>query len=155
MRAYWDNLNERERWMLGSGVVICFCYLLYLLIFSPLFNAVHKKSQQLVEKQETLVWMQQVRTQKIKKAPLSLSTSKLLTVLADRLNQTSFKQYPYQLQQTGVSDIQLVFDQVPYNPFVSWLWDINEQYAIAIKQLIIDRTETAGVVKLIIVIATK
>ena len=99
--------------------------------------------------------MQQVRTQKIKKAPLSLSTSKLLTVLADRLNQTSFKQYPYQLQQTGVSDIQLVFDQVPYNPFVSWLWDINEQYAIAIKQLIIDRTETAGVVKLIIVIATK
>lgn len=155
MRAYWDNLNERERWVLGGGVVVCFFYLLYLLIFSPLFNAVHTKSQQLAEKQETLIWMQQVRTQKIKKAPQSLSSSKLLTVLAERLNETSFKRYPYQLQQTGVSDIQLVFDHVPYNPFVTWLWDINEQYTISIKQLLIEHTETAGVVKLMMVIATK
>lgn len=156
VKAYWVSLNERERLVLGIGVVFCVFYLFYLLIYSPLVNAVHNKSQQFLEKQETLVWMQQVRQQyKHKKAPQVLTSSKLLTVLADQLNTTSFKSFPYQLQQTGVSDIQLVFDQVPYNGFIAWLWSINEKYTISIKQLNIERTDTPGVVKLVMVIATQ
>lgn len=156
VKAYWISLNERERWILGLGVIFCVVYLFYLLIYSPLANAVHNKSQQFLEKQETLVWMQQVRQQyKNKKAPQVLTSSKLLTVLADQLNATSFKRFPYQLQQTGVSDIQLIFDQVPYNGFITWLWSINEKYTISIKQLNIERTDTPGVVKLVLVIATQ
>lgn len=156
VKAYLVSLNQRERWMLGIGVIFCIFYLFYLLIYSPLINAVHDKSQQFVEKQETLVWMQEVRQQyKNKKAPQALTSSKLLTVLADQLNKTSFKSFPYQLQQTGVSDIQLVFDQVPYNAFIAWLWSISEKYAISIKQLSVDRTDTPGVVKLVMVIATQ
>ena len=155
MNVYWSNLNERERWILSLGALFCVLYLFYLLIYSPLTSAVHDKSQQLAEKQETLVWMQHVRQQyKIKKAPETLTSSKLLTVLAEQLNATSFKQFPYQLQQTGASDIQLIFEKVPYNAFMSWLWSINEKYTISIKQLNAERTDTPGVVKLMIVIAT-
>ena len=155
MNVYWSNLNERERWILSLGALFCVLYLFYLLIYSPLASAVHDKSQQLAEKQETLVWMQHVRQQyKIKKAPETLTSSKLLTVLAEQLNATSFKQFPYQLQQTGASDIQLIFEKVPYNAFMSWLWSINEKYTISIKQLNAERTDTPGVVKLMIVIAT-
>jgi general secretion pathway protein M len=155
INAYWLNLNERERWTLGFGVVFCVAYLFYLLIYSPLVTAVHNKSQQLLEKQETLVWMQQVRHQhNTRKPPQMLTSSKLLTVLAEQLNATSFKQFSYQLQQTGVSDIQLVFDKVPYNAFVAWLWAMSEKYSISIKQLSIERTDTPGVVKLLLVVAT-
>ena len=155
MKAYWDNLSERERWTLGVGALLCFLYLFYLLLYSPLATAVHNKSQQLTEKQETLVWMQQVRQQhKTKKAPQTLTSSKLLTVLAEQLNTTSFKQFPYQLQQIGGSDIQLLFDKVPYNAFMTWLWSVNDKYTISIKQLNVERTDSPGVVKLMIVIAT-
>ena len=154
IKNYWSNLNERERWILGSGVVFCVCYLFYLLVYAPLINAVHNKSQQLIENQETLVWMQQVHQQfKVKKKPQVLTSSKLLSVLAEKLNVTSFKHFPYQLQQTGVSDIQLVFEQVPFNPFIAWLYSLSEQYAISIKQLNIERTDTPGEVKLMLVIA--
>lgn len=153
IKAYWTNLNERERLILGLGIIFCTFYLFYLLMYSPLTNAVHSKSQQLLEKQETLVWMQQVRHQhKNKKSPEVLTSSKLLTVMADQLNGTSFKQFPYQLQQTGVSDIQLVFDRVPYNAFIGWLWSMSEKYTVSIKQLSIERTDTPGVVKLALVI---
>ena len=156
MRTYWSNLNERDRFTLVIGAVVCVVYLFYLLIYSPLTTAVHNKSQQLTEKQETLAWMKQVRVlHHTKKAPKTLTSSKLLAVLAEQLNTTSFKQFPYQLQQTGVSDIQLIFDRVPSNAFVHWLWSINEKYTIVIKQLNMERTDTPGVVKLMIIIATK
>lgn len=153
MKTYWDTLNLRERWMLGVGGVFCFFVLLYWLILAPLSNAVQDKSRQLIEKRDTLVWMQQVRHQReTAKAPLSLTSSKLLSVLAAQLKSTSFRRFPYQLQQTGSGDIQLTFDRVPYNALVTWLWSVNKRYAFTIKQFTAERTDTSGVVNAMVVI---
>ena len=158
IKAYWGTLNERDRRMLVIGTIVCVVYLFYLLIYAPVTRAVQNKSKQLIEKQETLVWMQHVRTSeqlKTKKVAQSLTSSQLLTVIAEQLSRTTFKQYRYQLQQTGVSDIQLSFDKVPYNAFMAWVWSINQKYTVIIKQLNVDRTDVSGVVKLTIMIATK
>ena len=148
MKAYWDNLNQREQWMLAVGAVFCVLCLMYLLIMAPLLNAVHSKTQQLREKQEALLWMrkahQQHRNTKILE---TISTSKLLSVLSDQLKSTSFHAYPYQLQQTGTGDIHLSFTEVPYNAFLTWLWDLSQHYVFSMKQLNIERTDTPGVAK--------
>lgn len=153
MKMYWNGLNHREQWMLGFGGVFCFFLLLYLLLFAPLNKAVHDKSQQLVEKQKTYVWMQQARLQHgTAKVHQVLSNGKLLTVLASQLKSTSFHRLPYQLQQTGAGDLQLSFDLVPYNAFMTWLWSFNQQYAFSIKQFSAERTDTPGVVKIMLTI---
>lgn len=155
LSAYWANLNERERVILGIGIIVCVGYLFYLLIYSPLTNAVYHQSKALLEKQETLAWMQQVRAQhKLKQPRKALTSSQLLAVLALQLKTTSFKQFPYQLQQTGAGEIQLIFEQVPYNGFVAWVWSITEKYTITIKQLNVERTSTAGIVKVTMMIVT-
>lgn len=154
MKHYWNNLNVREQWMLGFGIIFVFFFLLYLLVLAPLSHAVQDKSQQFRDKQATLIWMQQAHQQyKRVIAPKVLSRSKLLTVLAAQLKSTPFHHVPYQLQQTGSGDIQLSFDHVPYNAFVTWLWSVNKHYAFTIKQLNVERTTTAGVVKMMVVIA--
>lgn len=151
MKAYWDNLNERERWMLGFGGCCFALFLLYMLLYAPLVNAVHTRTQQLHEKQETLEWMQQAyRQHKAVKTPSALSNSNLLSVLANQLKSTSFQKFPYQLQQTGTGDIQLSFEQVPYNAFVTWLWSVRQNYAFSIKQFNTERTGTPGVVKILV-----
>jgi len=156
VKAYWQNLNDRERWMLGLGVTFCIFYLFYLVVYAPLTTAIDDKSKQLREKQETLAWMQQIRHQpKTTHAPQSLTNTQLLTLIANQLRNTSFKQFPYQLQQTGVGEIQLSFDQVPFNPFMVWLWSLNQKYVVSIKQFSADHTDVAGVVKLMVVIAAK
>jgi len=156
MKAFWDGLNDRERWMLGFGGVCCALFLIYMLLYAPLINAVHNNTQQLLEKQETLVWMQQAHQQrKAMKIPKVLSNSKLLSVLADELKSTSFHTFPYQLQQTGVGDIQLSFNKVPYNDFVTWLWSVRQNYAFSIKQFNAERTETPGVVKILVTFVAK
>lgn len=50
MINYWNNLNERERWMVGIATVCVIFYLFYLFIYSPLTTAVATKFQQLQEK---------------------------------------------------------------------------------------------------------
>jgi general secretion pathway protein M len=156
MKIYWSNLNARERWVLGVGVVCCVVYLFFLLVYSPLSTAVRRKHQALLEKQDTLVWMKDVaQHHQLKKAPQTLTSSKLLTVLAEQLNASSLKPYPYQLQQTGMNNIQLDFDRVPYNAFLSWLRSVSDQYLISIQQLNVERTDTPGVVKLRLLLETK
>lgn len=153
MKTYWDNLNERERWMVGVGGVCCALFLIYMLFFAPLIHAVRNKTQQLHEKQETLVWMRQAQQRyKSVKAPQALSNSKLLSILAEQLKSTSFHAFSYQLQQTGAGDIQLSFDKVPYNAFVNWLWSIRQQYAFSIKQFNSEKTDTLGVVKIMVTV---
>ena len=153
MKAYWNSLNDRERWMLGVGVACCVAYLFYVLIYAPLHNAVADKSLQLAEKQTTLAWMQQARLEhKATETPQTLTNSQLLTLLANQLRSTSFQQFPYQLEQTGVGDIQLSFAQVPFNDFITWLWSINKKYTVSIKQFNAEHTDLGGVAKVMVVV---
>lgn len=151
---YWQNLNERERWMVAAAVTTTILYLFYLLVYSPLTAAVSSRSKQLIEKTETLRWMQDVNQQnRINKTKQTLSKGKLLSVIATQLKAQRFKQFPYQLQQTGQSDIQITFNQVPYNEVLQWLWSLNENYSLTLKQVSVDKTATPGIVKLVLVLA--
>ena len=152
MIAHWNNLNDRERWMLGLGGVCFVVFLFYLLVYSPLVGGISEKSQQLIEKQDILAFLQKAKQQQTGIQAQVLSPSQLLTVLAEQLNNSSFHRNPYQLQQTGSGDIQLSFDEVPFNAFLSWLWSMNEKYVFSIQQLNAERTATPGVVKMILMI---
>lgn len=156
MMQYWNNLNERERLLLGVGISIIMIYLFYLLIYSPLSNAVQTKALQLSEKQSTLAWMKDVHKQ-IKKetASLCISNTKLLSLIDNQLREEALKKFPYQLQQTSSGEIQLSFERVPFNLFLSWLWKLHKDYSITLKQLDAGKTETPGIIHLNIVITTK
>lgn len=153
---HWHNLNERERWMAAIGSICVLIYLFYLLVYSPLTTAVNNKSKEFKEKQETLTWIQQVRQQpRSQKRAQAITNAKLLALIGNQLNSNSLQKFVYQLQQTGTGDIQLSYDRVPYNPFLSWLWSLSNDYVLTFKQFSAERTETPGIVKLMVVISAK
>lgn len=155
VKAKWENLNNRERLMLCVGTFCVVCYLMYAAIYAPLTKAVHEKAKQLVEKQETLAWMQQAKIQYHgnHKALTTVTSSKLLAILSKQLETSSFQRFPYHLQQVSAGDIQVVFEQVPYTPLMAWFKRLNETYAIVIKQFNAERISPAGLVRLTVVIA--
>ena len=156
MISYWTNLNERERWTIGVGTCCTLIYIFYLFVYAPLTTAVADKTKQLQEKIATLAGMQEVRPPTMgKNKQQTISGSKLLTIIATQLNSSPFLNFPHQLQQTGQGDIQITFEKVPYTPFLTWLWTLGNNYSIVLKQLSVDRTETAGEVKIMLVINTK
>ncbi|QRN03297.1 type II secretion system protein M [Legionella sp. MW5194] len=154
MIAYWQNLNERERWMVVIAALAVMVYGFYLFIYSPLTTAVSTRTQQLNEKSETLMWMQGIKLQGGQhQSPKAIDNSKLLSIIASQLSNKTFNPFPYQLEQTGVGDIQLSFEQVPYAAILRWLWALNNDYRVTLKQIGMDKTDTPGIVKLMVLLA--
>ncbi len=154
MKNYWTQLNNRERWMVALAVIVAVVYLNYILIFSPLKNAVDNKTKQLIEKVDTLKWMKKTKLQHHAVGnKKTLNNSQLLTLLADRLKEDELKRFPYQIQQTANGDIQLSFNEVPFNRLITWLRELNKQYAMSIRQLNAERRDTSGMVKLYLIIS--
>nr|WP_241030244.1 GspM family type II secretion system protein LspM [Legionella anisa] len=139
------------------GTVLClFLYIYYLFLYSPLSQRVTQKSTQLVEKTATLDWMQKIRQQSRMKQTKkkTVDNSQLLTTLATHLKNDQTLKFPYQLQQTGSGDIQLTFDAVAFNLFITWLEKINQHYAITVKQFEAERSKTSGITRLMILISS-
>lgn len=154
MTNFWNNLNDRERWMLAIGTSVLFCYLLYSLLYAPLHHALQANSASLIDKAETLQWMQQAKKDwKVEKPKQTLTSSQLLTALANQLRTSEFQKFPYQLQQTNAADVQLSFEKVPFPLILNWLLTFHEQYAVVVKQLGAERTKASGVVKVVMVLS--
>ena len=80
------------------------------------------------------------------KKPQKVASSNLLSILTEVLDQASFNRFAYQLEQTATGDIQLSFENVPYNGFMEWLRDQSAQYTLSIKNLDVTKTNINGVV---------
>lgn len=156
MKLYWDNLTYRERTLVVTGIGCLLLYLFYSFLYSPITTAVKQRTQQFQEKQKTLRWMQQVRPYaNAENHSQPTSTTKLFALVSSQLNKSTFQQFAYQLQQTEAGALQLTYENVPLNLFLSWLWQLHHNHSILIKQFTVMRTQTAGVVKLTVVIAAK
>ncbi len=157
MKAYFQNLNEREKWMIVLGGLATLFFIFYWFVYSPLQQAIEEKKLQLIDKQETLVWMQDARIHfKVTGHLQSLSNSQLLTLLAQQQQNKTFQGFPYQIQQMGSGDIQLSYEAVPFNAFLMWLKGLGEKYAVSLKQFTAERVETpAGVAKIQVVISAE
>jgi general secretion pathway protein M len=154
MKSYLSSLNEREKWMvIGAGLCI-FIYVYYLLLYSPLASKVEERKTQLIEKTATLQWMNKVKQQNHKTTvKKSLDNGQLLTLLATQLKSSPTLKFSYRLQQTSSGDVQLSFEQVPFNLFIEWLSSINSKYLISVKQFDVNKTATPGITQLMIVLS--
>jgi general secretion pathway protein M len=151
---FWNHLNIREQRTLYVGVAAVILYVAYL-IYAALTNAVFENTQLLSEKKETLLWMQKTKQQfkPSQKKIILLDSSKALTIFSEALNQTSFHDLPYELEQMPDGDLQLSFDSVSYHDFLKWLWSMEQRHHINIKLFNAEKTDTPGLVKVMIMIA--
>lgn len=154
MKSYLSTLNEREKWMVFSAGLCILIYVYYMFLYSPLISDVEQKSNQLIEKTATLEWMNKVKHQKkTSSVKQSVNNGQLLTLLATQLKDSSVLKFPYQLQQTNSGEIQLSFEQVPFNLFIAWLLQINNKYTMNIKQIDVNKTPTPGLTQLMIILS--
>jgi general secretion pathway protein M len=154
VKSYLSNLNERERWMVISATLCVFVYVYYFFLYSPIVSRVEERQSQLLEKTQTLQWMNKVKDQKnsgtVKK---NIDNGQLLTLLSTQLKNHGTIKFPFQLQQTSSGEIQLNFEQISFNLFVEWLAQLNNKYKINIKQFDINKTPIPGIVQLMIILS--
>ncbi len=147
MKAQWQQFNEREQGAILISGLFLIAYLSYASFFSPLSKMVTTAQKRWHEQTVTLTWMLHVQQNyHEEKKPQKVASSNLLSILTEVLDQASFNRFAYQLEQTATGDIQLSFENVPYNGFMEWLRDQSAQYTLSIKNLDVTKTNINGVV---------
>ena len=122
------------------------------MLFSPLTTAVSNARKHWYEKNSTLTWMRHAqKNYSQEKQPQKVAAGNLLSILTQVLKHASFHRFPYQLAQTASGEIQLSFDEVPYNAFMEWLRVQSMRYTLTVKNLDVTKTNVLGVVKISVI----
>ncbi|MBP6919209.1 MAG: type II secretion system protein M [Legionellaceae bacterium] len=152
MKAHWQQFNEREQTAVVVAGLCLVAYLFYAMLFSPLTTAVSNARKHWYEKNSTLMWMRHAqKNYSQEKQPQKVAAGNLLSILTQVLKHASFHRFPYQLAQTASGEIQLSFDEVPYNAFMEWLRVQSMRYTLTVKNLDVTKTNVSGVVKISVI----
>ena len=152
MKAHWQQFNEREQTAVVVAGLCLVAYLFYAVLFSPLTTAVSSARKHWYEKNSTLMWMRHAqKNYSQEKQPKKVAAGNLLSILTQVLKRASFHRFPYQLAQTASGEIQLNFDEVPYNAFMEWLRVQSMRYTLTVKNLDVTKTNVSGVVKISVI----
>src|SRR5438309_1167517 len=113
MKSRWDSLSIQEKKTITLGAVAIAILLFYLLIWSPLDNAVAHMRTSIPEDKQLLQWMriadQRMQTLKTLSQPHHIaSTTSLLGITQKQLKDSPLEKQVTELQQVDNNTIHLV-----------------------------------------------
>ena len=153
MQMLWDARSERDRMYLLVAAVFFTFFLIYAVIFAPLWHAVTSAQRNLQAAQNTLLWMKQVAPLAQKQSGFKqLKRDPLLAALATELNRSALQQAKHEWQQLGMKQIQLSCQHAPYTVLMALLFEMNQAYVFSIKQLKLDKTSEPGIINALVLI---
>ncbi len=133
MKAYWENLTQRDKYLIIFISIISLLYLIYAAAYTPFWHAIALKKQQINEDNKTLFYMKQVKS-----APHSQiipPAGNALTTINSTFAQTFKPDFVYHIAQNKNREIQIKFDRVVYLKFLTTLWRLQHQQHFVIKTL--------------------
>ena len=143
VRAWLDNLQERERRLVYGAAGLAVVALVYIVLVLPFQMASQRATQRLDRKQADLAWLRQVAPQ-VSSASGSAgaaNTSESLVVLVDRtareagLGNSLRDQSPDQNKA-----LRLRLEAVQFDAMIAWLASLQTQYGVSIEAAAIDGT---------------
>lgn len=149
IKAQWQQLDKRERLILGCGALIVFVILFYALIWQPWHRAISEMQGRIEGRRADLVWMQQ-QSEMVKNGDIVHSTriiqaanQSLLSVIEQtaRANQVSNsiqQMAPSTDAPVGMDQVNVVLEEADFNQWVTWVDNLYRDYAVSIKQLTVE-----------------
>jgi general secretion pathway protein M len=143
VRAWFDNLAERERKLVYVAGGLAGVALLYLVLVLPFQTATHRLSQRLEKKQVDLAWMRQVAPQVGSSGASAgqANSNESLVVLVDRTAREAGLGNSLRDQSPDRENaLRLRLESVQFDAMVTWLATLQSQYGVSIEAAIIDGT---------------
>ena len=149
---YWDKYSQREQYIIIAAGIFLSIIFIYNFIYAPIKTNYSSKSAQIIEKQDSLIFMQQVMPFFKQDTAKFIHPTELMALIQQELTGNEFHAFKSTINQVNLSDVEINFSQVPFNLFLKWLWDLNQRYQFQIKNLDASNLETAGICQLRVVI---
>ena len=157
MLERWQQLNSREKVIVGLGAVIIVALFFYSFVWSPVLD----KSKQLLEKIQQqsveLSWMQHagLRIKRLQSQGFvnpRLEEGPALVLVEQSLMKVSLSNYIKKIQQPEAHKINLELSQVPFDAFIDWVQSLGKATGIHVVQTKVVRTDIDGVVNVTVLL---
>lgn len=150
MKDWLAGLESRDRRMLVGGGLLLALLLLYLWVADPLLGAYRKRSAQLAEQQDTLLWMQQTAAQvtrlqgAVGTQASGLGGRSLLAVVDGSARQAGLGGALKRVKPDGSLAVRVWFEGVPFDALVEWLGQLSHDHQVQVKLITLERQPEQG-----------
>ena len=150
-RAWWSARAERERQMLSLGAGALALILLYLAVWEPLTHMQKKREASLAEARALAVQLETLATQAPGASTAAGVTAtkgqSLLSVVDQSGKASQIGKAPSRLQPDGDNTVRLWLDDVPFDPVLRWLAELQTRNGVRVSDADIERQSGTALVK--------
>jgi general secretion pathway protein M len=160
MKAWWETLSPRERGLVVGGTVLTLALLLYALVWEPFRTSSRRLQQSVAQQRADLAWMRQA-AQEIKRlgnagvAQPAGDGRSLLTLVDQTARAAGLGTAMKRVAPQGEDKLSAQLDSVEFDKLIPWLGALERDHRIAIVNLSVDRTDTAGLVNARIILGNR
>lgn len=147
---YWQQLEPRERIVLGGGGVIVSLILFYAFVWQPWHQALASMEKDIKVHRQNLVWMQQQAEilrggggQSSQGVPKGGNESLLSVVEKSAKANKIGKAIQQMVPTTDDSEVRVVLEEADFNQWLRWIDQLFKNHDVNIKQLSAERDDSA------------
>ena len=148
MRAWYENLSERDRRVVSiGGVVVLIIGLLAIIL--PLNTQVSLARKRITTKQGDLAFIQSVAPQVAAAGPgaAGAANAESLVVLIDSsARESGLGKALSSSQPTGDRGLRIRLDKAPFDALVAWLARLSQQHGVRVESAEIESAGEVGLV---------
>lgn len=152
IRAWWNDLQARDRRMLGIGGIVVAVLLVWALAWIPLSRARANLAASVTRQRADLAWMRQAlaqaRTLGVQDARGSVARQgKSLLALADATARAGgLRDALKRVEPTGPVSVRVTFEIADFDTLANWMDGLARDYGVSVTDFSADKAEGLGLV---------
>jgi general secretion pathway protein M len=145
MRAWFDNLQPRERWILIAGIVVVIGVVLWAGVLRPLRTQSALLQAAVESKQRLLLDLGRLGTASTARAPGAQGAEQTLVVVVDSTAQAHGLRIT-RSRPNGPSGVEVTLQAVPFDVLVAWLMTLHGTYTVDVESAQLSTARQQGLV---------
>ena len=149
MRAWFENLNPRERLIVGVGGTLAVLLVAWAFLWSPLAARSSELESAVADKRLLLIDLQRATALSANAqltAPVGASAESLVVLVANTAESVGLADSFSQTRPDGADSINVNFRDAPFDILVGWLVLLDSTYGIGVESATFNGTSESGVV---------
>lgn len=150
MKAWFGNLEERERILVVAAAAVVILFLLYLLVLEPLHDGYSKMKERVAYQRETAEWMLQ-RAHEVTKlqhaggqAGEGLGGRSLLAVADSTARAGGLGPALKRVEPEGQDGVKVWLEGASFDELVKWLGTLSASHGVDVDSASLEKSESAG-----------
>ena len=145
MRAWFSNLQPRERWVVIAGVVVVLGIALWAGVLRPLRAQSVTLQASVASKQRLLLDLGRLGATSATRAPGTQPPDQTLVVVVDSTAQSHGLRI-VRSRPNGPSGVEVTLQAVPFDVLVAWLMTLHGTYAVDVDSAQLSTARQQGLV---------